>query len=38
VPDAEDHRTRVCHAIVKARVSGKTEGDTFVATSFVMLP
>ena len=38
VPDAEDHATGMCQALHKARVSGKTVGDKFVATSFVLLP
>jgi Family of unknown function (DUF6370) len=38
VPDAEDHSTGVCAGLQKARVSGTTVGNKFVATSFVLLP
>jgi hypothetical protein len=38
VPDAEDHGTGLCHAILKARVTGRLVGDTFMASSFSILP
>src|SRR5215475_7273191 len=38
VPDAEDHGTGLCHAILKARVSGRLVGDKFLASSFTVLP
>src|SRR5262245_11886718 len=38
VPDAEDHATGLCSSVHQARVSGKTVGGKFEATSFVMLP
>jgi hypothetical protein len=38
VPDAEDHSTGLCHAIQKARVTGRLVGDKFVASSFSLLP
>lgn len=38
VPDAEEHGSGLCHAILKARVSGKLVGDKFMATSFTLLP
>src|SRR5262252_5423751 len=33
VPDAEDHGTGLCHAILKARVTGRLVGDKFLASS-----
>jgi hypothetical protein len=38
VPDSEDHGTGLCHAILKARVSGRIEGGDFYADSFTLLP
>ena len=38
IPDAEDHATRMCETIQRAKVSGTTAGPKFVATSFVLLP
>jgi hypothetical protein len=38
VPDAEDHSTGLCHAIQKARVTGRLVGDTFMCSSFSILP
>jgi len=38
VPDAEDHATGLCHAMHKARVTGRLVGDTFQASSFSILP
>jgi hypothetical protein len=38
IPDAEDHATGMCQEIQQARVSGRSDGPQFVATSFVLLP
>lgn len=38
IPDAEDHGTRMCETIQRAKVSGTTAGPQFVATSFELLP
>ena len=38
VPDAEDHGTGLCHAVLKARVSGRLQGEVFQASRFVVLP
>jgi hypothetical protein len=38
IPDAEDHATGMCEKVQQARVSGKTVGPQFIATSFALLP
>jgi hypothetical protein len=38
IPDAEDHATGMCDKVQQARVSGRTEGPQFIATSFALLP
>ncbi len=38
VPDSEDHGTGLCHAILKARVTGYVQQEVFHASSFTVLP
>ena len=38
VPDCEDHSTGLCSSILKARVTGRLQGEVFQASSFTVLP